>query len=1186
MRLTSLRIKGFKSFANDTLINFSEDVIGIIGPNGSGKSNIVDAIRWVLGEQKSKDLRLDKMSSVIFNGTKKRKSSGMASVSLTLENTKNILPTEYQTVTITRILYSSGDSEYRLNDVKCRLKDISSLFLDSGIGSNSYAIISLSMVDDLLMDKNNSRQQMFEQAAGISKYKTRKHQTLNKLKNTEEDLSRIDDLLFEIQGNMKTLERQAKRTQRYYDIKENYKTNSIQLAVLKTAQSKDIFQNLATKIQEESDKLIQIETAEKTLEAKLAQLRKEQVDKESNLSEIQRDANEFLSGIRKMENEKQMAEQRLSFIRENHSRHERQIVNAENRIKTLQDDIARDSKSLEEQKATETVIQEELAIIQRELSEVREKHGALKEGMESFVERQQELERNLYDLEKKKAINLNQIEVLQKDLEQSSTDIDAKSDEGKALQNELLLINTQITKTEKEIQSLTHAEEQRVTLLNQLREQEEESKSKLVKIQREFDAFQNEYRLTKSMVENLEGFPASIKFLKKSKTSISNIPLLTDIIFCEESYRVAIENYLKPFLNHYLAPTYDDAQQAINLLQKSQKGKASFFILDELTAEKGAMKSIKGASDAASLLEIELQYQPLVQKLLFKTYIVDSHEIALDMRKQYPDCTFIEKSGSFISKGNIISGGSVGLFEGKKIGRRKNLEVLEKKLEKLEKEIATLTEKVDKIRKEIKRQVSEDHTLDIKQKSAQVNNLIQQRVGFATRLENIESFVSSFGQKAGESKDFIVHLTAVNKALDEELEVAQEAYQMFKNELQSADDGFREVANALATTSERYNQKNIAFIQQQNRVAALERELAFRKKQYQETSEHLTQSSKTLSQTDTEVAQILETITQLQNNLSNDYAIKKEKEAFLNEAEQIWHRSRGEINESEEELRDNFKKRQDTLSLVTNLKEKFNELKLDMASVTERVEIEFGVSRDELLNMDVPEGLDFDKIQEEVLKQKSKLDRFGEINPMAIEAFNEIKERHDTIDAQRQDILSAKESLLETIKEIDDTATAQFMDAFQKVRGYFKEVFRSLFTEDDDCDLILDLPDTPLESKIKIVAKPKGKRPQSISLLSGGEKTLTATALLFSLYLLKPAPFCIFDEVDAPLDDANIDKFNKIIKKFSKDSQFIIITHNKQTMAAVDIIYGVYMQEAGVSGVTPVDFRNYSHEAMLVDAKS
>lgn len=1186
MRLTSLKIKGFKSFANDTVINFSEDVIGIIGPNGSGKSNIVDSIRWVLGEQKSKDLRLDKMASVIFNGTKKRKSSGMASVSLTLENTKNILPTEYQTVTITRILYSSGDSEYRLNDVKCRLKDINSLFLDSGIGSNSYAIISLSMVDDLLMDNNNSRQMMFEQAAGISKYKTRKHQTLNKLKNTEEDLSRIDDLLFEIEGNMKTLERQAKRTQRFYDIKEAYKTNSIHLAIMRASKSKEVFKDLEQKIQQESDSLIKVEAQEKMLEAKLAKLRKEQVEKEADLSEIQRDANEFLSGIRKMENEKQMAEQRLSFIRENHSRHERQIANAENRITVLQEDIARDSKALEEQLAIEKQLQEELAVIDSELKKVQQSHQALQVGMDEFVERQQELEKNLYELEKKKAINLNQIEVLRKDLDQNSSDIEAKTDEGKNLQKELRLINEQIAKAEKIVQTLSKNEEKRQALLDKLQQQQEETKNELVKEQREFDAVQNEYKLTKSMVENLEGFPASIKFLKKSNTSISNIPLLTDIIFCEAAYRVAIENYLKPYLNHYLVPTYEDAQQAITLLQRSQKGKASFFILDELQPQKGSIQKIKGAVPADSLLEIELQYQPLVQKLLYKTYIVEDHETALELRKKHPECTFIEKSGSFISKGNNISGGSVGLFEGKKIGRRKNLEALEKKMGRLDKKIKSLLEKLEKIQKEIKRQNDEDNRQEINIQNKQINHLSHQRITFATRLENIESFVSSFGQKAGESKDYIEHLTQVNKEIEGELEIAQEEYRQFKNELQSADEGFREVANALATTSERYNQKNIAYIQQQNRVAALERELAFRKNQYKETSEHLMQTSKTLSQTDTEVATILETITSLQNRLAEDYAVKKEKESYLNEAEQIWHRSRGEINELEEEVRDNFKKRQETMSLVTTLKEKFNELKLDMASITERIEIEFGVSRDELFNMEVPEGLDFDKIEAEAKKQKERLNRFGEINPLAIEAFNEIKGRHDTIFEQRQDILEAKDSLLATIQEIDETATAQFMDAFEKVRSHFKEVFRSLFTEDDDCDLKLEFPDRPLESKIKITAKPKGKRPQSISLLSGGEKTLTATALLFALYLLKPAPFCIFDEVDAPLDDANIDKFNRIIKKFSKDSQFIIITHNKQTMAAVDIIYGVYMQEPGVSGVTPVDFRTYSHEAMLVDAKS
>ena len=317
MRLKSLAIKGFKSFANETVINFNEDVIGIVGPNGSGKSNIVDAIRWVLGEQKGKELRLEKMSNVIFNGSKKRKPGGMAQVSLTFENTKNLLPTEYNTVTISRILYRTGESEYRLNNVVCRLKDITSLFLDTGIGSNSYAIIALGMVDDLLTDKDNSRRKMFEQAAGISKYKRRKRETLNKLKNTTEDLDRIEDLLFEIEGNLKALEKQAKRAKRYYELKEKYKEMSVDLATVKLSSYKDRYAALTGKLEKGEDELRRLEVHHSQLEAKLEQEKKGNLDKEKRLSEAQRLVNELVGNISTQENDKRMLGQTHNYIEQN-----------------------------------------------------------------------------------------------------------------------------------------------------------------------------------------------------------------------------------------------------------------------------------------------------------------------------------------------------------------------------------------------------------------------------------------------------------------------------------------------------------------------------------------------------------------------------------------------------------------------------------------------------------------------------------------------------------------------------------------------------------------------------------------------------------------------------------------------------------------------------------------------------
>jgi chromosome segregation protein len=409
-----------------------------------------------------------------------------------------------------------------------------------------------------------------------------------------------------------------------------------------------------------------------------------------------------------------------------------------------------------------------------------------------------------------------------------------------------------------------------------------------------------------------------------------------------------------------------------------------------------------------------------------------------------------------------------------------------------------------------------------------------------------------------------------------------------KAQIANTDGSYREIAEQLSLSSAAYNEKNIAFIRQQNRVAALQQELSFREKQLQETSSTRTQNEAAFQQSDREIQEATARIDHLQQELQILYGQRREREQGLTEAEQIYFQARGGINELEDELRKLNRTRQDAQIKINQLKDKFSSIKFDISTVAQRLRIEFNIEVNEFINQEPDpetataiEKADPTELELTVERLKRRIDNYGEINPMAVEAYDEMKERHDTIDQQRQDIIEAKESLIATIKEIEDTATKQFLEAFDKARVYFIEVFRSLFTEDDNCDLILLNPEDPLESKIEIVAKPKGKRPQSISQLSGGEKTLTATALLFALYLLKPAPFCIFDEVDAPLDDANITKFNRIIKKFSKDSQFIIVTHNKLTMAAVDTIYGVHMAEQGVSAVTAVDFRDFEETGIF-----
>lgn len=1179
MRLKSLELKGFKSFATETVINFNEEVIGIVGPNGSGKSNIVDAIRWVLGEQKSKELRLEKMTNVIFNGTKNRKKTGMAQVSLTFENTKNLLPTEYQTVTITRILYRTGDSEYRLNGVPCRLKDITSLFLDTGIGSNSYAIIALGMVDDLLSDKDNSRRLMFEQAAGISKYKIRKHETLNKLKSTSDDLDRIEDLLFEIENQLGQLEKQAKRAKKYYNLKEQYKDLHVELAVFKLKNYKNRHKEISSKLEAEMDRYRQIETESLKLEAQLEDNKKSNLDKEKILSEAQRSLNQLISDIRNQESDKNILLQKSEFITQNQIKLTAQIKSAQDRIHQLEEGIGHFGKQITEEKKLETAIEEQLQVAESRLTEIRNSHAALKTELDDFMGEQQVIERSIFELEKKKAIQISQIENLQREDTENKTLIEQRRTEVGSLEAQLKIIDKNREQKKKLLEDLEAEEAKRQTEIVETEQLIEAQRKLIADVNRKLDAQRNEYKLTKSMVENLEGFPESIKFLSKVKDWAKDAPLLSDLIYCKEGYRVAIENYLEPYLSYYVVENMEDAYRAIKLLSDAQKGKANFFILEAFKDYTTPMTLLPNTKRAIDLIETDQPYYNLCSYLLENVLVTDDEDIKTKVNDE--NLVLLSKSGGFVKRKFSVSGGSVGLFEGKKIGRKKNLEVLEISIRKLEKEEKKFSTEFFNFKTKLEQLKAKIFNETINQERRALNQLDQEKVSLMTRLENFENFLRDINEKKSKAAELKIALEQTNKEIEKELVAKKSAAKQAHHKISNTDSAYRQIAEQLSQASNAFNEKNIEFIRQQNKVATLQRELTLKENLIAETKTSLENDSLALANTEKELAEIDESVKKLEQQLVENYSLRKQKESNLSSAEQNYFKARGNINELEDSLRNLNRNRQDAQSLINGLKDKLTDLKLELTSIGERLKIEFNIAINEVLNKEPAPDLNPEELQQNVDRLKHRLDNYGEVNPMAVEAFDEMKQRFDNISSQRDDIIEAKKSLLETIKEIEETATEHFLSAFEKVRTHFIDVFRTLFTDDDAADLILLDPENPLESKIEIVAKPKGKRPQSINQLSGGEKTLTATALLFALYLFKPAPFCIFDEVDAPLDDANIEKFNRIIRKFSEKSQFVIVTHNKQTMAAVDIIYGVYMQEQGVSHVSAVDFRTLEHSASL-----
>jgi chromosome segregation protein len=1170
MRLKSLELKGFKSFAEKTVINFNEDVIGIVGSNGCGKSNIVDSIRWVLGEQKTKQLRSDSMTNVIFNGTKSRKASGLAEVTLNFENNKGILPTEFQDVSIKRILYKDGSGEYYLNGIKCRLKDITNLLSDTGMGPDSYAIIALGMVDDLLADKDNSRLRLFEQAAGVSKYKLRKKETLSKLHQTEEDLARVEDLLFEIEGQVKTLEKQAKRAKRYLEIKAEYKTLSIELHCIKINSLKNNYKTLENRILQEKLALEQSEKQVSILEKEVDKAKSSHLEQEQQLSLAQKQLNSLVGRIKNKENDSKMLSQKTLFIQQNNEKLENRIESANLKLAETEKDISKFQHEVTSEEEILEIYNAELQEAFDELEKIRKKHGDLKSELDNYLQQQKQLNNRIVDAEKQIAVNQSQQENFRKQLQQLNERLEQRRAEMEVVLSQSKQIETELYVQQNLLKELKDAENKRQADLQGAEEALEKCTEELNAQNRILDAKRNEFQLLKSLVENMEGFPESIKFLSKDKTWAQSAPLLSDLFYCQPEYRAAIENYLEGMLSYYVVKNVKEAAAAVYLLDKNKKGKANFLLLDKISIADNSIKTQtnKGVP-ALSVLEFDSEYSALAEHLLSNVYIVTDIDDAENGEK---GIVWLSKDGRMTNKGISLHGGSVGAFEGKTIGRKKNLELLQKEIESLQGRATTLSQQQQELRKQVAEYKAANKQRDIQRNEQVLQQLSEKSIGLKSKLDNFEQFKNDTELQKTQLEDQIKQLRSKTRDLEGDMEYLEEQGEQLNEQLSKKDSSFKTVAEELSKISSAYNQKHIEQVRQQNKLSGIRKELEFCERQHQEIKVQLERDRQQLYQAGSELGGVQQDINKIDTDLQELYEEKKVMQAQLSDAEKEFFRVRGSIHEVEEALRKGQKNLQMAIQLVHQLENQFNEVKIQLSTIGERLKVEFELNINDLINREPNLELDGDELEQQVEKMRRQINEYGAVNPMAIEAYDEAKERFDFISQQRQDLISSKETLLETISEIDATATKLFMNAFNEARENFVKVFRSLFEEDDTCDLILSDPQNPLESKIEIIAKPKGKRPLSINQLSGGEKTLTATALLFSLYLLKPAPFCIFDEVDAPLDDANIAKFNNIIKDFSANSQFIIVTHNKKTMASVDIMYGVTMVQ-GVSKVVPVDFR-------------
>ncbi len=1184
MRLKRLEIKGFKSFADKTIVSFDDNITGIVGPNGCGKSNIVDSIRWVIGEQKISHLRSENLDSLVFNGSKTRSASGLAEVSLTFENTRNLLPTEFNTVTITRKFYKSGESEYRLNDVQCRLRDIQNLFMDTGISTDSYAIIELGMVDDLIKDKENSRRRMLEQAAGISIYKTRKKEAKLKLEATEQDLARIEDLLFEINNQLKALESQAKKAEKYHEIKKEYRELSIELAKASLEGFNLTYRELNEQQEAETDKRIKLESQVAQEEAALENEKLAFIEKEKALQALQHAFNEMLQTVRSRENDKNLSAQRLEHLKEKEAGLQEFLQKAEGQQKGIEESIAFSQAQVEEETRALEGLNSQLNQLREDVDAKRVVLDEKRRVVDNLRQEQQQLQRNQFDAEKKVAVADTSVQNLQRTIAQIEEERKLREQQRQHLDQDRILREKELAIKKVDLEQLQQHQDYTREQILQTQAVLDGLRNNLAEETRKLDAKKNEHELLKSMIDSMEGYPDSVKFLHNNPHWNHTSPILSDILYVKEEYRTALENVLEPYLSYYVVANLAEGLQAVHLLDENKKGKANFFLLDKFNESRAAThqyaspetshpashQTLPGAIPALQVVDVEEKYRPLAEHLLGNVFIADSEDVLQNSN----GFVVIEKNGKYVKGKYSLTGGSVGLIEGKKIGRVKNLE-------KLQEEITAQSAVVELLRAEIQSRHNEVIAFNeelretaVRDTEKEIQQLTNEVFSLHNKLENLHSMQTGSQHRLEELNLQMQQTHSSVEGVRKQLSDYNEQLLVIAARLAEAEETFTISDGHYNDANRQYNEFNLNVTRQHSKINALKQELEFKGKQLGDLRAQMENNAAQLTDTAGQIAQAIDSLRDIEEGLLQLMKNKDEEERKLNEADQAYYNFRNRLGEKESEIRHLVKEKEQVEHMLAAIKDRLNELKLHLAGMKERLDVEFRINLDDILGEARAGEVPVEELQEKVDRMKRRLENLGDVNPTAIEAFTEMKKRYDFIVEQKTDLVNARESLLKTIEEVEATANQRFLETFHLVRENFQKVFQTLFTADDQCDLVLENPENLAESGIDVIAKPKGKRPTSLTQLSGGERTLTATALLFAIYLIKPAPFCILDEVDAPLDDANVGKFTNMIRQFSENSQFIIVTHNKMTMSTVDVIYGVTMQEPGVSKLVPVDFRS------------
>jgi chromosome segregation protein len=1165
MYISDLELHGFKSFAHKTHVKFDSGITAIVGPNGCGKSNIVDALRWVLGEQRPTLLRSSAMSNVIFNGTAKKKALGMADVSLTFVNNKGILPVEYSELTITRRLYRSGDSEYLINNTHCRLKDIMELFMDTGMSSDAYSVIELKMVEEILNDRNNDRRRLFEEAAGVTRYKDQRKKTFRKLDETLKDLQRLEDILIEVRKKTRSLEIQADKAAKAKAYQKELKSLDQGYTLAQYKAVKEELEPLQERIDNADKEKKEISQKVEELEGNEEKARNHLLDKERNQAEAQRRVSQLHSSIREMETNLRITKEK--------------IVNEEGVIKQHKNDIEQASKDLTE---LEQLKKESIEKLENFAEEKEKSEETLKNSKERFNEVQQkftkvrhelyELEIEISDVNKKlSALQSNRIK-LESKLENSEDDrlridrdIEDLEDEITNAKGELSLVKEKLKEANQKLEQQEERLEKTVEKRQNLEDTREEHREALRSLKSKKDAIKSEISLMESLAESNDALPSSIAYLTENHASeFSTLLPVGEVLHTSEELAPALEMALGEMINYLIVDSMDDAVRASKILKENGKGRATFIPLQEL-------KESYQVVDGSIYREVhpESKFDTIAQLLLGSTILADSVEEGSKALKDGASAA-VTMDGDLITADHFLKSGSKNKQAGVRLG-------LKDKLEKLKSTYQSADHSLDEKQKELDHlnsELEELNTDSIRRQIKEVQQSIRQFEQQASRWQsNVQLYEKNINDLKIRKSNLQSNLDSAQEELDElhpqQKELQQKITELSKQQNQKK-DVLQKLEDERAIAQNRYNDAQLKHQDVKNKAQNLERDIDRAETGIENIRTRLRSRKELMVESKEKIEKYTYAIEQTEKQLSVKKENKEEADKKLAAAEEASSRQRGIINEIEKELKELRRRKEVNLELVHHLSMAHEKLEMKSQALSDHIWETYGILMDQV-EESLPEDMTPEDAKERIAWLKQKLNRIGDVNPLAIEEFKEEKERLDFYEEQIEDLQKAEIEMRETIDEINQTATQRFNETFEKIRANFKNVFNTLFHEDDYCDLLIEEDaEDPLEAKIDIKANPKGKRPSSINQLSGGEKTLTAIALLFAIYLVKPSPFCVLDEVDAPLDDANIERFSAMIKKFSQDTQFIIITHNKKTMSKAEMMYGVTMPETGVSRLVGV----------------